>query len=276
MKYRAVAEYASADDTGRANPVSGKEADDAYAPLGPLAAVGATVAFHGDVTRAADRFAGLGPRRDRALPDSSRVLRDAATGRLQEPARAQGSRHGVHDRHVVPPERLRRPRGTTPAQRLVLSVERGGTEAAAALPQGVELVADFTVEGVIVGDERGFDRARFVQVADDTALAAIVSTGAAAGRGARAGRRSGDRPSGRLDRRPRRPERSWLTMDVLRTPDERFADLEDYDFAPALSRGRSRPKARLCDSTSWTRDRTMPHRCCCCTATRLGRISIAR
>ena len=45
MKYRAVAAYADGSDA----EVSGKEADDAYAPLGPLAAIGATVAFHGDV-----------------------------------------------------------------------------------------------------------------------------------------------------------------------------------------------------------------------------------
>ena len=34
---------------GNATGVRGKEADDAYAPLGPLAAIGAIVAFHGDV-----------------------------------------------------------------------------------------------------------------------------------------------------------------------------------------------------------------------------------
>ena len=46
MKYRTVAAYAEARDGA---PVSGKDADDAYAPLGPLAAIGASVVFHGDV-----------------------------------------------------------------------------------------------------------------------------------------------------------------------------------------------------------------------------------
>src|SRR4051794_31878232 len=47
MRYRAVAAYT--DARGDAATVSGKDADDAYAPLGPLAAIGATVVFHGDV-----------------------------------------------------------------------------------------------------------------------------------------------------------------------------------------------------------------------------------
>lgn len=45
MKYHEVALY----DDGRAG-VSGREADDTYAPLGPLAAVGAMDAFLGDVS----------------------------------------------------------------------------------------------------------------------------------------------------------------------------------------------------------------------------------
>lgn len=44
MKYHSVAQYH--DDHPA---VSGRTADDAYAPLGPLAAIGAVVAFHGDV-----------------------------------------------------------------------------------------------------------------------------------------------------------------------------------------------------------------------------------
>ena len=45
MKYREVAAYAD----GNPSAVSGKAADDAYSPLGPLKAIGAMVAFHGDV-----------------------------------------------------------------------------------------------------------------------------------------------------------------------------------------------------------------------------------
>jgi fermentation-respiration switch protein FrsA (DUF1100 family) len=41
MKYRAVADYTD----GRESTISGREADDLYTPLGPLAAVGAEIAF---------------------------------------------------------------------------------------------------------------------------------------------------------------------------------------------------------------------------------------
>ena len=45
MKYRAVADY----EDGRESSISGKEADDRYAPLASLAAVGAEIVFFGDV-----------------------------------------------------------------------------------------------------------------------------------------------------------------------------------------------------------------------------------
>jgi len=46
MRYRAVADYAD----GRATTLSGREADDMYAPLGPLEGVGAHPALLADVT----------------------------------------------------------------------------------------------------------------------------------------------------------------------------------------------------------------------------------
>ena len=45
MKYREKADYAD----GRASDISGKEADDLYAPLGPLKAIGAEPVFFADV-----------------------------------------------------------------------------------------------------------------------------------------------------------------------------------------------------------------------------------
>lgn len=45
MAYREQADYAD----GRDSAISGREADDLYAPLGPLAAIGAEVVFVGDV-----------------------------------------------------------------------------------------------------------------------------------------------------------------------------------------------------------------------------------
>ncbi len=169
MKYRPFAEYGSEDGPA----VSGKEADDAYAPLGPLAAIGATVAFHGDVTR---QLAGT--------PAWDRV------GIVRYPTRAaffaMQRRDDFKDQHVHKEAGMEFtivmscvpgsvPTDDGPAEgMLVLLVERGSSEAAGSLPPGVTLVADFAVEGVIVGDERSFDRARFVRVPDDATLAALL------------------------------------------------------------------------------------------------------
>jgi hypothetical protein len=51
MRYRELADYAD----GRESTLTGREADDAYAPLGPLEAIGAVPVFLGDV---ADQAAG--------------------------------------------------------------------------------------------------------------------------------------------------------------------------------------------------------------------------
>lgn len=58
MRYKDRAAYAD----GRESTLSGREADDAYTPLGPLAAVGAEIVFAADVE---DQFLGDEPRWDR-------------------------------------------------------------------------------------------------------------------------------------------------------------------------------------------------------------------
>lgn len=58
MRYKVQAEYAD----GRESTLSGREADDEYSPLGPLAAIGAEVVFVGDVE---DQFLGDQPKWDR-------------------------------------------------------------------------------------------------------------------------------------------------------------------------------------------------------------------
>lgn len=47
--------------------------------------------------------------------------------------------------------------------------------------QGVTQVALFDVEGVIIGDERRYDRARFVRVNDDESLESLISAAGNAG-----------------------------------------------------------------------------------------------
>ncbi len=172
MKYREVAAY----EDGDAARVSGKDADDAYAPLGPLAAIGAIVAFHGDVL---DQRAGA--------PAWDRV------GIVRYPTRAaffeMQRRDDFKDQHVHKEAGMEftivmacRPEGTpgagAAADRLALVVARGDGPA----PQvpGVEPVVAFTVEGVIVGDDRSFDRAWFATVRDDDAFDALVDSVAGA------------------------------------------------------------------------------------------------
>lgn len=157
MKYRAVAAYGD---------VSGREADDRYAPLGPLAAIGASVAFHGDVT---EQLLGE-PRWDRV-------------GIVRYPTRRSffemQQRDDFKEKHVHKEAGMQftivmacQPESYTYTQergtdRLVLTVMRGG-------PPRQANVAGLSVEGVIVGDDRTFDTVYFDQIADDETLAAVV------------------------------------------------------------------------------------------------------
>lgn len=179
MKYHEVAQY----DDGSSDR-SGREADDAYAPLGPLAAIGAVVAFHGDVV---DQPLGA--------PAWDRV------GIVRYPSRAaffaMQQRDDFKEQHVhkeagmeftivmscLPtatgpsPERANGDggNGAGGGGALVLVVERGpGGVAAAPVIEDVTEVAAFAVEGVIVGDERTFDRARFLRAPDGAGIEGVV------------------------------------------------------------------------------------------------------
>jgi hypothetical protein len=169
MKYHEVAQYGDAD----APAVSGKDADDAYAPLGPLAAIGAVVAFHGDVL---DQRSGS--------PAWDRI------GIVRYPTRAaffaMQQRDDFKSQHVHKEAGMEftivmscLPAGTAAERNadesLVLLVERG--TATGPVP-GITPVAEFDVEGVIVGDDRRFDRARFVTAADAAAIDALAAAAA--------------------------------------------------------------------------------------------------
>lgn len=175
MRYREVADYGDGSDgagaaTDASEPaVSGKEADDAYAPLGPLAAVGAMVAFHGDVV-------------DQPLgePGWHRV------GIVRYPSRAaflaMQQRDDFKQQHVhkeagmeftivmaTHPQHHSEPSPVDGA--LVLLVERAAEPSPWRHHPGVQPVATFTVEGVIVGDERTFDRALFARATREAVVA---------------------------------------------------------------------------------------------------------
>lgn len=167
MKYVEVANY----DDGREG-VSGKAADDAYSPVGPLAAVGAAVAYLGDV-----KVQPLGnPLWDRV-------------GIVRYPTRA--SFFAMQERKDFKEAHVHKKAGmdftiilsclpnthdssASTDGDLVLLIDKGADDAFATV-QGVTQVALFDVEGVIIGDERRYDRARFVRVNDAESLESLIS-----------------------------------------------------------------------------------------------------
>ncbi len=166
MEYREVAVYADGSDRG----LSGQEADDAYAPLGPLGAVGAMVAFHGEVT---DQTLGE-PAWDRIgiVRYPTRAAFFAMQQRDDFKAQHEHKEAGMAFTIVMAchPET----HDPVPAEgALVLTVEPAGSEPIV-VPDDVVPVVTYAVEGVIVGDDRTFARARFDRV-PDTALAALAA-----------------------------------------------------------------------------------------------------
>ena len=167
MKYVEVANYAD----GRP-AVSGRDADDAYSPVGPLAAVGAAVAYLGDVVR-----------QPVGTPQWDRV------GIVRYPTRAaffaMQERPDFQDAHVHKKAGMEftiilaclpvaHDDAAAPADGdLVPLIDRGPDDAFASV-SGATPVALFDVEGVIIGDERRYDRARFVRVSDDALLERYV------------------------------------------------------------------------------------------------------
>jgi hypothetical protein len=171
MRYKEVADYGADGPTG----VSGRAADDAYAPLGPLAAVGAMVALHADVARQP-----LGdPTWDRVgivrYPSRSAFLAMQQRDDFKQQHVHKEAGMGATIVLACHPDAEVVDHATGP---LVLTVERGGDdEAPPALP-GVTTVAELAVEGVIVGDQRTWTRAFFDRVANDAALAAVLAAAA--------------------------------------------------------------------------------------------------
>ena len=181
MKYKARADYGDGRDEGR----TGKEADDAYTPFGPLAEIGAMIAFAGDVVAQH----GSEPRWDRI-------------GIVRYPSRAaffaMQQRDDFKDQHVHKEAGMETtivmsclpvdgaPHSATPeGGQVVLRVRRfAEVDAVDALgeepvPDGVTPLSRFAVEGVIVGDDRTWDEVRFDHAGAGVDLAPLLDLGGA-------------------------------------------------------------------------------------------------
>lgn len=179
MRYRERAQYAD----GRSATLTGREADDAYAPLGPLHAIGAVPVLLADVLAqplGAPAWERVGVVRypSRAAFFAMQRRKDFAELHAHKDA-------GMEFTIVLSclPENGAPPAGAgaeTDAGRseLWLTVTRGAGPAATA--RGISACAHFDVEGVIIGDERTWTSARFDLLEGDQAQEDLLAGARAA------------------------------------------------------------------------------------------------
>jgi hypothetical protein len=191
MSYREVADYSPyADDPDAdvpASPISGREADDLYAPFGPLDAVGAEIVFVADVD---SQLLGDTPKWDRIAV----VRYPTRRSFVEMEARADFQAKHIHKdagmaetivmgcrpiaTPAIPddaPDWTEVPHPPTPEDPyvVVLHVIRFQEDqidhmtsyqneaGSVAVPHGVRLAGWFGVEGTIIGDGRSWSQARF-------------------------------------------------------------------------------------------------------------------
>jgi hypothetical protein len=202
MRYRPQADYAD----GRDVTITGREADDLYTPLGPLAAIGAEIVFAGDVVR---QLLGTTPMWNRV----GVVRYPTRLSFIEMQARPDFQAQHVHkdagmERTIVvgctpmPTPTIDRPlpdwadvpHPPTAADRPVMVVHlikfhdaaaadatpeqmEAYQNAAAdvALPNGVRIAGWFAVEGTIVGDGRSWDQVRFNAFPSMAAFMAVAT-----------------------------------------------------------------------------------------------------
>ena len=170
MKYRDVADYGDGADSG----ISGRAADDAYAPVDVLADLGAVVALFGDVT---GQLAGS-PAWDRIgiVRYPTRASFFAMQNRDDFQEQYVHKKAGMEFTIVMGclPDTTDEGPGA-PDGKLVVRVRRfAGGAASAPDPAGVTPVARFDVDGVVLGDHRTWDEVRFDRV-EEGAMAGLTA-----------------------------------------------------------------------------------------------------
>lgn len=173
MKYKEVAAYADGD--GGDDPVSGREADDRYAPIDVLERIGAELCFVADVSAQAHGT----PAWDRVA-----VARYPTRKSFVE----MNTRTDFKEKHVHKEAGMEftiilatHPEGPTvaldravvKAGSVVLRVARTPGSALPEVPGAVRL-ATFSVEGVVIGDDRTWNRVAYDFAPDADVEAALL------------------------------------------------------------------------------------------------------
>jgi hypothetical protein len=171
MRYRERAEYAD----GRVSDISGREADDAYTPLGPLVQVGASFVLAADIER---QPAGAGFDRLAIVryPTRRSFMEMQQLEEFQELHIHKDA--GMEFTIIAAAEPPAQVASGDPRGQLVVRLLPAGSAAQqAADPEGVSRVARLELEDVVVGDERRFGEARIDRVLPDAIPALLADDG---------------------------------------------------------------------------------------------------
>ena len=163
MKYRGEADYGDGGETG----VSGREADDRYAPVDVLAAIGATVCLMADVLDASEDWYRVAVVRypTRRTFIEMQLRKDF---QQQHPHKEAGMDHTIV-MGTLPANGLP---GRAKPNRVLIEVWDG----AAPAPLVVAEATSFAIEGTIIGDGRVWTGARYTVVDRDYDIDMSVAT----------------------------------------------------------------------------------------------------
>lgn len=169
MRYRERADYLD----GRATDLTGREADDAYTPLGPLVTVGASFLLAADVERQPAGEPGFHRVAIVRYPTRRSFLHMQELDEFQELHVHKDA--GMEFTIIVAAEPPERVAPGDPRGQLVVRLRRLAPGAEPADPEGVSEVVRLELEDVVVGDERRFDEVRIDRVLPE-AIPALVET----------------------------------------------------------------------------------------------------
>jgi hypothetical protein len=154
MKYRAEADYGAGGEHG----VSGREADDRYAPVDVLKSIGAVVCFTADVAKGSEEWDRVAVVR---YPTRRSFIEMQSRGDFQ--AKHVHKQAGMDHTIVMGTLPTSALPGRAKPQQMLLEVWNGSTPT----PVVAGPSATFDVEGTIVGDERPWTGARYTPIERD-------------------------------------------------------------------------------------------------------------